>query len=204
MAIKPSKQNRIPARGRGKRNELDQCIRRSFEVMLGDIFVTVGTTQFQRLIDTLLDSNTLAALQEKGCQKLIIQKGQSVVASSTLESLQRLPFHVEVYDYKPSLREDIAQADLVIAHAGAGTSLEVLEEGRKPLIVVVNEALMDNHQIELAEKLANEGHCHYCHCETLVEVIESFDPSSLRPLTPGQPDLFAQYFQDTLKATFNF
>lgn len=172
--------------------------------MLGHVFVTVGTTQFQKLIDTILEPITLAALQDKGCRKLTVQKGHSVVSSELLESLKGLPFPVQIYDFKPSLKEDIDQSDVVIAHAGAGTSLEVLEEGRKPLIVVVNETLMDNHQIELAEKLANEGHCHYCYCETLVDEIESFDPSTLKPLPQGQAGAFAQYFEETLKATFEF
>ena len=46
---------------------------------------------------------------------------------------------------------------------GAGSCLEVLEAG-KPLVVVVNEKLMDNHQIELAQQLYNDGHLLYCTC----------------------------------------
>ena len=41
----------------------------------------------------------------------------------------------------------------MISHAGAGTCIEVLQTG-KTLAVIVNDSLMDNHQVELAEKLA--------------------------------------------------
>ena len=52
-----------------------------------------------------------------------------------------------------SVHQDISDADLVISHAGAGTCIEVLQTG-KTLAVIVNDTLMDNHQVELAEKLA--------------------------------------------------
>jgi hypothetical protein len=44
-----------------------------------------------------------------------------------------------------------------VSHAGAGTCLEALEAG-KPLLVVVNDFLADNHQRELAVKLKEVGY----------------------------------------------
>ena len=46
---------------------------------------------------------------------------------------------------------------------GAGTCLEILEKN-KPLVVVINEELMHNHQTELATKLAELGYCEKCTC----------------------------------------
>ena len=41
--------------------------------------------------------------------------------------------------------------------------LEALNFG-KPLVVVVNEKLMDNHQFELARHLHKDNHLLYCTC----------------------------------------
>ena len=54
---------------------------------------------------------------------------------------------------KPTLIPYYKEASLIISHAGAGTILEVLKM-KKKLICVVNESLMHNHQVEIAEKLA--------------------------------------------------
>ena len=44
------------------------------------------------------------------------------------------------------------QSDLVIGHAGAGTTLDALSRHKK-LILVPNRALMDDHQMELCAVL---------------------------------------------------
>ena len=46
---------------------------------------------------------------------------------------------------------------------GAGSCLEALGEN-KPIVVVINEDLMNNHQTELAHKLHSDGHLFYSNC----------------------------------------
>ncbi|NXM31612.1 ALG13 transferase, partial [Oxyruncus cristatus] len=96
------------------------------------------------------------------------------------------------FRFKPSLAEDLRSADLVISHAGAGSCLETLEKG-KPLIVVINDKLMNNHQLELAKRLQRDGYVLFCDCSTLVETLRLMDLSTLKPFPPGQPEKFALF-----------
>ena len=63
----------------------------------------------------------------------------------------------------------------------------------KALVVVVNTALMDNHQVELAEALAERGYLRATTPEVLARTLEEFDdsPSARTPYPPAQPQAFA-------------
>jgi len=71
------------------------------------------------------------------------------------------------YAFKPSLLQDMREADLIICHCGAGTILEVLSLQKKA-VGVINPILMDNHQKELADAMSERN-----------MMIISFDPSDL-------------------------
>jgi len=71
------------------------------------------------------------------------------------------------YAFKPSLLQDMREADLIICHCGAGTILEVLSLQKKA-VGVINPILMDNHQKELADAMSERN-----------MMIISSDPSDL-------------------------
>ncbi|RLV98457.1 hypothetical protein DV515_00010783 [Chloebia gouldiae] len=133
------------------------------------------------------------ALQSRGYQRLVLQVGRGSLPQPGSSSA----LAVEAFRFKDSLAEDLRSADLVISHAGAGSCLETLEKG-KPLIVVINDKLMDNHQLELAKQLHRDGYVLYCDCSTLVETLQSMDLSALKPFPPGQPEKFASFLDKVL------
>ena len=152
------------------------------------VFVTVGTTRFDDLVAKIWDQQVVQALVSKGYTEILVQTGNSTLPTLHQDSIAH-------YDYKPSLAEDISQADLVISHAGAGTCLEVLG-AKKPLVVVVNDQLMDNHQLELAEKLAQDNHCQYCAPADLIRTIQDFNPQNLAPFPKGNLEAFKSFVEN--------
>lgn len=85
-------------------------------------------------------------------------------------------------------------ASLIISHAGAGSCIEALGIGN-PLVVVVNDRLMGNHQAELAGKLHDEGHALMCYPQTLCGTIEMLNSSALKKFPPANPDRFHNYLE---------
>uniref|UniRef100_A0A8C6CHU1 UDP-N-acetylglucosamine transferase subunit ALG13 n=2 Tax=Pecora TaxID=35500 RepID=A0A8C6CHU1_MOSMO len=128
-------------------------------------------------------------IQNLGYNRLVLQIGRGKVVP---EPFSTESFTLDVYRYKDSLKEDLQKADLVISHAGAGSCLETLEK-RKPLIVVINEKLMNNHQLELAKQLHKDGHLFYCTCSMLPGLLQSMDLSTLKCFPPGQPEKFSAF-----------
>ncbi|XP_038603628.1 putative bifunctional UDP-N-acetylglucosamine transferase and deubiquitinase ALG13 [Tachyglossus aculeatus] len=158
------------------------------------VFVTVGTTRFDELVACLSAIEGVRTIEDLGYRRLVLQIGKGTVAPEPFASAE---FTLEVYRYKDSLKEDIQKADLVISHAGAGSCLEILE-AKKPLVVVINDKLMDNHQLELAQKLHQEGHLFYCTCSTLLETLKTMDSSTLKSFPAGQPEKFSAFLDEVV------
>uniref|UniRef100_A0AAG5CSS4 UDP-N-acetylglucosamine transferase subunit ALG13 n=1 Tax=Anopheles atroparvus TaxID=41427 RepID=A0AAG5CSS4_ANOAO len=162
-------------------------IRKSFK----KVFVTVGTTQFDELVRAVIATDALQKLASLGCETLTIQFGKGLEPDLRNVNKQTT-ISITGYSLKSSIADDIQKADLVISHAGAGSCIEVLEAG-KPLIVVVNETLMNNHQTELAERLSKDKCLFYCTPETLHSTLAESDFGQLQRLAPAGLDRFVEH-----------
>ncbi|XP_026868846.1 UDP-N-acetylglucosamine transferase subunit ALG13 homolog isoform X3 [Electrophorus electricus] len=129
------------------------------------VFVTVGTTSFDDLIASMTSSEVVKVLLDRGYTDLVLQIGRG----SFIPDPQCCPgLRMEAFSFKETISDNIRFADLVISHAGAGSCLEALGAG-KPLLVVVNDKLMGNHQLELAKQLQADSHLLYCTCSAILQ-----------------------------------
>lgn len=110
------------------------------------IFVTVGTTAF----DSLIRQVDIIAVESK--IKFVCQIAHG----------RYTPKHCDFFRFKPSLKDDLRKANIVIAHGGAGTLFELMKMETK-VIAVPNLDRIDAHQTDLINALASRNHIMACH-----------------------------------------
>ncbi|CAA3016704.1 UDP-N-acetylglucosamine transferase subunit ALG13 homolog [Olea europaea var. sylvestris] len=155
------------------------------------VFVTVGTTCFDSLVRAVDTQEVKEALFRKGYTHLLIQMGRGSYIP-TKSAREEGSVDVDYFTFSSSIAEYLKSASLVISHAGSGSIFETLQL-KKPLIVVVNEDLMDNHQSELAEELAERKHLFCARPQTLYQTISEMDPESLTVYQPGDATPVAKF-----------
>ena len=137
-------------------------------------FVTLGTQNFPfnrllALVDQLVEDGVLQG-------QVFAQVGYTTY----------VPRNYSYVDFLPpeNYNRCIAQADLIIAHAGVGTIMSCLSR-RKKLIVVPrakeHSEHVDNHQFEIAEEFARKGYLLAAeHYDGLKSAVLSISSASLR------------------------
>ena len=103
------------------------------------------------------------------------------------------------YRFKPSLNEDMHGAALIISHAGAGSILEGMRLGAL-MVVVVNDALMHNHQQELAGALHERRHLLSTVPSGLAATLRELRdrPPALEPMPPPDVTAFPRFLAKEL------
>lgn len=147
------------------------------------VFVTVGTTCFDALVRAVDTREVQQELSARGYTDLVIQMGRGTYNPKKSNG-EDGSLVVDYFTFSPSIVDYLRSASLVISHAGSGSIFETLRLG-KPLIVVVNEDLMDNHQTELAEELAERKHLYCARPQALYKTIADMDVESLLPYVSG-------------------
>lgn len=105
------------------------------------IFATMGTSvPFPRLLKRLDE------LAEETKMEIVVQTGTTPQTAR----------HCRMFDYAPTLKEYIAEASMVISHAGLGLPMELLQM-KKSFVLVPRLARFgehtNDHQLEIAEML---------------------------------------------------
>jgi len=170
-------------------------------------FVTVGSTEFGKLVESILSSDVISALHSLGFKELYIQCGSGKIPPDFNKEILgdaeeswrdvRCGIEIKMFHYKSNILAEMQRADLIIGHAGAGTTLEALELG-KPLVVVINDALADNHQFELAERLAKDEHLLFTTPNELAETLKHPKLFDLNPFPKADPSIFATFLDAQL------
>lgn len=158
------------------------------------LFVTVGTTRFDALVDAVHAPDFQDAAAECGVEEIVLQHGHSPLPQS-LPSPLRVP--VRSFAFLSNTAEHVQSADVVIGHCGSGTALDVLRaplahlfspcpppscRAAPHLIVVPNETLMHNHQLELGSELERGQHALLASPRTLPSALRALRSFAPRPL----------------------
>ena len=121
------------------------------------ILVTVGSSTFP--FDRLL--RAVAPLADG--EELVVQHGASTIRPTDARCLEFVPFH--------ELAALVRAARVVVTHAGVGSILLALSNGKKPVVVPRLRSFgetVDDHQLECARRFGRDD---------LVTVVE--DPARL-------------------------
>jgi UDP-N-acetylglucosamine--N-acetylmuramyl-(pentapeptide) pyrophosphoryl-undecaprenol N-acetylglucosamine transferase len=125
---------------------------------VGRVVVALGTYHgitFRRLVDRVLQ------ILPEGAE-VLWQTGFTDVSDLDIDARAEMP--------EEALIDAMAEADVVIAHAGVGTALAALEVGKRPVLVPRRVAFgehVDDHQVQIASELAGRGLARWAEADTL-------------------------------------
>ncbi|SPN99558.1 uncharacterized protein DNG_02410 [Cephalotrichum gorgonifer] len=168
--------------------------------------VSVGATApFTPLVSAAFDPAFLTALIEAGYTRLVVQAGSDAAQFRDIALRFAHPsLKIDCFDFVDELRAVMVlcrgdggvsrDTGVGICHAGTGTVLDAMSLNI-PLIVIPNPALQDNHQLELAEELQNQGYALHGSADTLPQSLKAhecqkhtssaFNPANPVPIAPA-------------------
>ncbi|CAI4062406.1 hypothetical protein N7582_002126 [Saccharomyces uvarum] len=192
------------------------------------IFVTCGATiPFPKLVSCVLSDGFCRELVEYGFVRLIIQFGRNFTTEferlvqerrgkiedteipdgefgcgGDIRRYALMGGKLEVigFDFSTKVQKIISDlSNLVISHAGTGSILDALRLN-KPLIVCVNDSLMDNHQQQIADKFVALGYVWSCVPSeiSLTASLRASQTEKLKPFPVSHNPGFEQLLSDVI------
>eukprot|EP01012_Entosiphon_sulcatum_P032467 TRINITY_DN41293_c0_g1_i1.p1 TRINITY_DN41293_c0_g1~~TRINITY_DN41293_c0_g1_i1.p1 ORF type:complete len:454 (-),score=70.19 TRINITY_DN41293_c0_g1_i1:11-1372(-) len=162
----------------------------------GYVLVTVGSTNFDTLLEAVDTAGFVAAIRRLGFTRLKLQIGTTGKYKPHNIMKHAGPgFEYSYFEYDDNLPRTIAKASLVIGHAGAGSILDALTNGVK-MIVVPNTGLMNDHQSELARRLADLKYVYASSVNSLVGTLQQADFATLQPFPAAASPRFGEVLRD--------
>lgn len=107
-----------------------------------NIFVTVGTTSFDRLIENI---------------DVLANQLNELIITFQIANGEYKPKNGSYFEFTHDIDCYYTNADIIITHAGAGSIYRLLELNKK-IIVVPNMERVDKHQIDIAKYMADNNH----------------------------------------------
>lgn len=137
-----------------------------------EVLVTVGSTGFEKLIELVLTKDFQNLLINNGYNKLNIQIGNYKLNQKYFNEVSKLK--IKIFTFLSSIKFDniIKNSDLIICHGGAGTLIQSIKNGKKP-IAIANEFVSENHQKELINYFQSHGYIYTCKIEHFLDYIKS-------------------------------
>ncbi|BEJ16540.1 hypothetical protein CspHIS471_0511450 [Cutaneotrichosporon sp. HIS471] len=170
------------------------------------LLVTVGSTQFADLSDAALAESALDAFQAAGIDTLIVQLGFAPIPDHIAAVVGREGGSGEVggvkvkvmrYTGSPGEMDALMKSsDGVVSHAGSGSILAALRMPR-PLLVVPNDSLMDDHQQELSDALKAGGYLSVSSVDDLVSGVQELFGAQHKAFPAAKPERFAAILDET-------
>lgn len=150
------------------------------------ILVTVGTTPFNSLIESVLTSNYVNRSSFDWTLQIGKMDHNTPLYRALLESGHEL---IDFYDVDSHTYFN--NFDLIVSHAGSGSVFTALRLEKK-LLVVPNLERSDHHQSDLADWLSLQNYC-------AVSNIDNFDSALLRVVNSKGYQRFSEQSFDPTK-----
>ena len=127
------------------------------------ILICVGASEFQM--------NRLLEYVDELCDEKLIE-GKDVIAQSGVSDYQPRNYKAFSLIAREDFQKYVSDADVIITHAGTGSVIPPLKQGKKIIVFPRREMYhehIDDHQLELADVFTSNG---YTLCATSKEELK--------------------------------